>query len=74
MMFNVKVSCPAALPVQLTIGYLAQGRSATASLPGFPDLASPVRRLPREHARRRQRSFRRRQPLSIPGQRVSSPS
>jgi hypothetical protein len=38
MTFTVKVACPATLPVQFTVGYLAQGRSATASLPGFPDL------------------------------------
>ena len=36
--FQVQLSCPAALPVQFTVGYIAQGRSATASLPGFPDL------------------------------------
>lgn len=38
MTFTVKVGCPGALPVQFTVGYLAQGRSMTASLPGFPDL------------------------------------
>ncbi len=38
MTFSVKVGCPGALPVQFTIGYLAQGRSLTASLPGFSDL------------------------------------
>jgi hypothetical protein len=38
MTFSVKVGCPGALPVQFTIGYVAQGRSRTASLPGFPDL------------------------------------
>jgi hypothetical protein len=27
-----------ALPVQFAVGYVAQGHSATASLPGFPDL------------------------------------
>jgi len=26
-------------PVQFTVGYLAQGRPAAASLPGFPDLS-----------------------------------
>jgi hypothetical protein len=39
MTFSVKVGCPGALPVQFSIGYLAQGRSLTASLPGFPDLS-----------------------------------
>jgi hypothetical protein len=39
MMFNVKVTCPVPYPVQFTISYLAAGRSATASLPGFPDLS-----------------------------------
>jgi hypothetical protein len=38
MTFSVKVGCPAPLPVQFTITYLAAGRSVTASLPGFPDL------------------------------------
>jgi hypothetical protein len=38
MTFAVKAGCPGALPVQFTIGYLAHGRSGTASLPGFPDL------------------------------------
>ena len=38
MTFNVKVACPVPYPVQFTISYLAQGRSAAASLPGFPDL------------------------------------
>ena len=38
MTFNVKVACPVPYPVQFTIGYIAQGRSAAASLPGFPDL------------------------------------
>ena len=38
MTFSVKLGCPAPLPVQFTVGYLAQGRSATVSLPGFPDL------------------------------------
>jgi hypothetical protein len=35
---NANVGCPAPLPVQFTIGYLAAGHSLTASLPGFPDL------------------------------------
>ena len=38
MTFSVKVGCPGALPVQFTISYLGQGRSLTASLPGFSDL------------------------------------
>ena len=38
MTFNVKVACPVPYPVEFTIGYLTQGRSATASLPGFSDL------------------------------------
>jgi hypothetical protein len=36
--FTVQRSCPAPLPVQFTVGYLAQGKAATARLPGFPDL------------------------------------
>ena len=39
MTFSVKVGCPGALPVQFTVSYLAQGRSLTATLPGFPDLS-----------------------------------
>jgi hypothetical protein len=35
---RVQVACPAPDPVQFSIGYLAQGRSFTARLPGFPDL------------------------------------
>jgi hypothetical protein len=38
MTFTVTVGCPGALPVQFTVGYLAQGRSMTTSLTGFPDL------------------------------------
>ena len=37
--FQVQVRCPAPAPVQFTVGYLAQGRPAAASLPGFPDLS-----------------------------------
>ena len=37
--FKVQVRCPAPAPVQFTVGYLAQGRPAAASLPGFPDLS-----------------------------------
>jgi hypothetical protein len=36
--FRVQVDCPAAAPVQFTVGYLVQGKAATASLPGFSDL------------------------------------
>ncbi|HEX8008894.1 MAG TPA: hypothetical protein VF482_20990, partial [Trebonia sp.] len=36
--FLVQLRCPAPIPVQFTVGYLAQGHSAIASLPGFPDL------------------------------------
>jgi hypothetical protein len=51
MMFSVKLGCPAPLPVQFTIGYLAAGRSATASLPGFPDLSEvPYTGCPRNSA------------------------
>lgn len=37
---RVQVPCPAPLPVQFSVGYLAQGRSVTASLPGFSDLGA----------------------------------
>jgi hypothetical protein len=37
--FTVKEECPNALPVQFSVGYLVQGKPATASLPGFPDLS-----------------------------------
>jgi hypothetical protein len=51
MTFSVKLACPAALPVQFTIGYLAAGRPATASLPGFPDLSQvPYTGCPRNSA------------------------
>lgn len=36
--FKVVLGCPAVYPVQFSVGYLAHGRSFTASLPGFPDL------------------------------------
>ena len=36
--FKVQLSCPGFAPVQFSIRYLAQGKPATASLPGFPDL------------------------------------
>ena len=35
---KVQVRCPAPIPVQFSVSYLAQGKSGTASLPGFPDL------------------------------------
>jgi hypothetical protein len=38
VMFQVKLHCPAALPVQFSVSYLFQGHTVTASLPGFPDL------------------------------------
>lgn len=51
MTFSVKVGCPAPLPVQFTIGYLAAGRSFTASLAGFPDLGQvPYTGCPPESA------------------------
>jgi hypothetical protein len=51
MTFTVKVGCPGAFPVQFTVGYLAQGRSMTASLPGFPDLGGvPYTGCPPESA------------------------
>lgn len=37
--FKVQVRCPGAAHVQFTVGYLAQGRSGTAALPGFSDLS-----------------------------------
>jgi hypothetical protein len=37
--FTVQVRCPAPAPVQFTVGYLAQGHPAAASLPGFSDLS-----------------------------------
>ena len=36
--FKVLLHCPAPAPVQFNVGYLAQGRHVTVSLPGFPDL------------------------------------
>ncbi len=36
--FEVLRGCPGPLPVQFTVDYDWQGRPATASLPGFPDL------------------------------------
>jgi hypothetical protein len=37
--FTVKEGCPGPLPVQFSVGYIVQGKPATASLPGFPDLS-----------------------------------
>jgi hypothetical protein len=37
--FTVKEQCPGPLPVEFSVGYLLQGKPATASLPGFPDLS-----------------------------------
>lgn len=37
--FKVQVRCPGPAPVQLSVGYLVQGHSVTASLPGFSDLS-----------------------------------
>jgi hypothetical protein len=36
---QVLVACPAPLPVQFTVSYTYAGEAATATLPGFPDLA-----------------------------------
>src|SRR5262249_54025731 len=36
--FKVQRHCPAADPVQFSVGYLVQGKSVAVSLPGFPDL------------------------------------
>ena len=36
--FKVQVTCPGPAPVEFTVGYLARGKAASASLPGFPDL------------------------------------
>jgi hypothetical protein len=36
--FDVLVRCPGPLPVQFTVDYVLDGRSAATSLPGFPDL------------------------------------
>jgi hypothetical protein len=36
--FRVKEACPGPFPVEFSVGYLVQGKPATASLPGFPDL------------------------------------
>ena len=34
--FTVKDECPGPLPVEFSVGYLVQGKPATASLPGLP--------------------------------------
>jgi hypothetical protein len=36
--FRVTVRCPGPLPVQFSVGYVLDGKQATATLPGFPDL------------------------------------
>lgn len=49
--FKVQLHCPAADPVQFNVGYLVQGKSASASLPGFPDLSQvPYSGCPRPSA------------------------
>jgi hypothetical protein len=49
--FKVQPRCPAAYPVQFSVGYLVQGRSASVSLPGFPDLSQvPYSGCPRPAA------------------------
>jgi hypothetical protein len=51
MTFDVQLRCPAPNPVEFTVSYLAQGRPATASLPGFPDLGEvPYTGCPRVSA------------------------
>jgi hypothetical protein len=51
MLFTVKAGCPAPFPVQFTIGYRAGDRSATANLPGFPDLTQvPYTGCPQDSA------------------------
>jgi hypothetical protein len=37
--FTVKEACPGPLPVEFSVGYTVQGKPATVSLPGFPDLS-----------------------------------
>ncbi|MGX6602973.1 hypothetical protein ACWKSP_12665 [Micromonosporaceae bacterium Da 78-11] len=36
--FDVLVACPAPLPVRFTVDYEQDGRTATVTVPGFPDL------------------------------------
>jgi hypothetical protein len=36
--FQVKVACPGGLPVQFSVRYQQDGQTASARLPGFPDL------------------------------------
>ena len=36
--FKVQLRCPGPAPVQFSVGYLTQGHSVAASLPGFADL------------------------------------
>ena len=59
--------CPAPAPVQFTVDYLAQGRSFTASLPGFADLGQvPYSGCPR-HGQQLRLPGRRAGPLTRPG-------
>lgn len=37
--FKVRVKCPQPLPVQFTVSYIHNGRTASAGLPGFADLS-----------------------------------
>jgi hypothetical protein len=37
--FKVQMHCPAGAHAQFIVGYLVQGKPASASLPGFPDLS-----------------------------------
>ena len=39
VMFKVQLRCPGPAPVQFSVGYLTQGHSVAASLPGFADLS-----------------------------------
>jgi len=49
--FKVQPHCPAAYPVQFSVGYLVQGKSVAVSLPGFPDLGQvPYSGCPRPTA------------------------
>jgi len=49
--FKVQLRCPAAYPVQFSVGYLVQGKSVAVSLPGFPDLSQvPYSGCPRPTA------------------------
>jgi len=49
--FKVRLRCPAADPVQFSVGYLMRGKSFAVSLPGFPDLTGvPYSGCPRPTA------------------------